>query len=251
LDDKQRKAYFAKKARERDLENSRLGLGPQETDELVDKITAIAMKERRKNIISNPRAGSPQNMREDPTTPLIRQVPFGPDTRKIENLEHGNPKNYDYPSLGMSGFDKFEAEQNKLPKDKAFPMHYTENGIGFRVIPHGGISIPKEQERKSIPFEKRNYEFGRLKSRSDRYHERDEIAKQIALDIMNSEKPSKFVNRETHKIRPPKPVRSDFASIISAKKGFEGIVKKETTFKVAEGNKPEYVKVTPLKDCKS
>lgn len=237
-------------SREDDIKRSRLGLGPKETDELVDKLTEVAMKERRKKILESS-ASRPIRQREDPTTPLIREVPFGPNTRAIEAPEHENlkvgddPKNFDYPSQSMKEFDKFEAEQNKLPKDKAFPMHFSR-GIGFRVIPHGGISIPKEQERKHIPFEKRDWDHGRLKSRGDRSHQQDEDAKEIALHIMNNEKPSRFVNQQTHKIRPPKPVRSDYASIISAQKGFHGVVKKETILRVGEGNKPEYVDVTPL-----
>ena len=34
-----------------------------EIDDLVDKITDIAMKERRKEIIASPRAGSPEGQR--------------------------------------------------------------------------------------------------------------------------------------------------------------------------------------------
>ena len=182
-------------------------------DKLVDKITGIAMEQRRKDIISSPRKGDPIRMREDPTTPLIRQVPFGPDTTRIENLEHGNPKNFDFPNQGMSDFDKFQAEQDALPTDKQFPLHEK----GFRVIPHGGISIPAEQERKSIPFGKRNYDSGRLKARSNRFHQKDEDALGIAKDLLLDEGKSKFVNRQTKKIRPNKPVRSDFTSIITAK----------------------------------
>jgi len=235
--------------------------------ELASKLTDVLMAERKKNILDSPKGARPQYMREDPTTPLIKEVPFGPDTRAIENLEHGNPKNFDYIShfnatSHQRGFNEFEAEQNKLPKDKQFPQFGDITGQGsklvvdnkgkevdansFRVIPHGGISIPKEQERIVRPLEKRNWEVGKLKSRAKRSHQRDKDAKEIAKDIMLDGKPSRFVNRETKKIRPNKPVRSDFASIITAEKGFEGIVKKETTFKVAEGNKPEYVKVTPL-----
>ena len=182
-------------------------------DKLVDKITGIAMEQRRKDIISSSRKGDPRKMREDPTTPLIRQVPFGPDTTRIENLEHGNPKNFDFPNQGMSDFDKFQAEQDALPTDKQFPLHEK----GFRVIPHGGISIPAEQERKSIPFGKRNYDSGRLKARSNRFHQKDEDALGIAKDLLLDEGKSKFVNRQTKKIRPNKPVRSDFTSIITAK----------------------------------
>ncbi len=47
-------------------------------------------------------------------------------------------------------------------------------------------------------------------------------------------------------IRPPKPTMLDRIRIIEAEKGFKGIVKKETTFKVAEHDKPEYVSVVPL-----
>jgi hypothetical protein len=48
-------------------------------------------------------------------------------------------------------------------------------------------------------------------------------------------------------IRPPKPTMLDRIRIIEAEKGFKGIVKKETTFKVAEHDKPEFVSVVPLK----
>jgi len=183
------------------------------TDDLVDKLTNIIMKEKRENALSSPKAGSPENQRSDPTTPLIKEVPFGPDTRRIENLEHGNEKNYDIPSHNMTDFDKFEAEQKKLPVDKQFPLHKK----GFRVIPHGGISIPAEQKRKEIPFEKRDWSKGKLKSRSNRNLDKSIDAKGIVQDIMFDEKPNRFVNRKTKKIRPPKPVRSDYASIITAK----------------------------------
>ena len=234
---------------------------------ITDKIFPILIAERRENILKSPKGARPQYMREDPTTPLIREVPFGPDTRSIENLEHGNPKNYDIPTHGMSAFDKFEAEQNNLPKDKQFPkigdvtgsgskMEVDNKGKevdvhGYRVITHGGISIPKEQERIVRSMEQRNWEeHGKLKSRSKRTQQSDKDAKEIALDIMFDEKHSRFVNRETKKIRPNKPVRSDFASIITAKKGFKGIVRKESIFVVAENDKPEYVKVTPLEKKK-
>jgi len=227
--------------------------------EIVDKITDIAMKERRKNIIDNPRAGSPRRMREDPTTPLIREVPFGADTTSIEAPEQGDPRNFDFISnSGMADFDKFEAEQNELPEDEQFPKFGDVTGKGekmvmdttkgkevdansFRVIRSGGISIPKEQKRIVRPMEKRNFDNPRLKARSNRTQQRDEDAKEIALDIMNDEKPSRFVNRKTKKIRPNKPVRSDFASIISAKNGFRGTVDMKTLFTVGEGNKKEHV----------
>ena len=48
-------------------------------------------------------------------------------------------------------------------------------------------------------------------------HQRENDALEVALDVMNDEKPSRLVNRKTKKIRPPKPVRSDFAEIITAK----------------------------------
>jgi len=47
-----------------------------------------------------------------------------------------------------------------------------------------------------------------------------------------------------------KPKRQDWTRIIKAKKGFKGIVKKETIFKVAENNKPEFVEVRPIKNLK-
>ena len=233
---------------------------------ITDKIFPIINAERRENILKSSKGARPQYMREDPTTPLIREVPFGPDTRRIENLEHGNPKNFDHVShITGQGFNKFEAEQDKLPKEKQFPKFGDISGEGskiefntttgkdvdansFRVIPHGGISIPKEQERIVRSMEQRNWEeHGKLKSRSKRTQQSDIDAKEIALDLLFDEKPSRFVNRETKKIRPNKPVRSDFASIITAKKGFKGIVRKESIFVVAENDKPEYVEVRPLK----
>jgi hypothetical protein len=258
----------------RDKDKNRLNLDPEKLDNLVDKITAVYMKENREKILNDPRKARPQYMREDPTTPLIREVPFGPDTTGIGLLEHGNPKNYDHMSHSMgtgnsemSEFDKFEAEQDNLPKDKQFPsfgdvtgkgseMVETEAGINkgkivdvnsWRVIPHGGISIPQEQERKDIPREKRDWEHGRLLSKSKHNSKKDKDAEEIAKELLLNEGRSKFVNKATGKIRPNKPVRSDYASIISAEKGFNGIIKKETTFKVAEHNKPEFVSVVPLK----
>ena len=63
---------------------------------------------------------------------------------------------------------------------------------------------------------------------------------------MFNEGSSKLVNKKTGKIRPPKPVRSDYASIITAEHGFKGIIKEPTGFLVGEKNKPELVQVTPL-----
>ena len=48
---------------------------------LIDDITNIAMKERRKEIIASPRAGSPEGQRYNEKTPLIKEVPFGKDQR--------------------------------------------------------------------------------------------------------------------------------------------------------------------------
>tara|TARA_B110000495_G_scaffold198725_1_gene210962 strand:+ start:594 stop:1373 length:780 start_codon:yes stop_codon:yes gene_type:complete len=240
----------------RDKDKNRLNLDPEKLDNLVDEITAVYMKENREKILNDPRKARPQYMREDPTTPLIREVPFGPDTRAIENMEHtniedypfeveisGGRTNYDHINHSMSEFDKFQAEQDKLPEKERFPMHKK----GFRIIHHGGISIPKEQERIVRPYDKRNYEHGKLKARSERTQQKDKDAKEIAQELLLNEGRSKFVNKATGKIRPNKPVRSDYASIISAEKGFNGIIKKETTFKVAEHNKPEFVSVVPLK----
>lgn len=244
----------------RDKDKNKLNLDAEKLDNLVDNLTKIAMEQRRKNILQDPRTARPQYMREDPTTPLIREVPFGPNTRQIENMIHSNREddpyeferlgNYDFPTLSrrgknnseMSEFDKFQAEQNQLPNDKRFPMHKK----GFRIIYHGGISIPKEQERIVRPMEKRNYEHGKLKARSERTQQQDKDAEEIAKTLLLDEGNSRFVNKFTKKIRPPKPVRSDFASIISAENGFNGIINKETTFKVAEHDKPEFVSVIPL-----
>jgi len=196
------------------------------TDKLVDKITDIAMKQRRDTIIHSPRHGAPDRMRGDPSTPLIKEVPFGPDTRAIESLEHGNPKNFDHM---IGGIDEFKKQQ----KLKQFPEYGDVTGKGkklvrdvtgkevdansFRVIPHGGISIPEGQERKVRPLEKRNYDFGKLKSRSKRTQQRGDDSLGIAKDLLLVEGKSKFVNKRTRKIRPNKPVRSDFTSIITAK----------------------------------
>ena len=264
----------------RDKDKNKLNLDPEKLDNLVDKITKIAMEERRKNILDDPKKARPQYMRTDVTTPLIREVPFGPDTRAIENLAHNEPNekaqlglfyghsraNYDHPSHNMSEFDKFEAEQNALPKDKQFPSFGDVTGQGsdmqmndkgnevnansFRVIPHGGISIPKEQERIVRTKEQKNWEHGKLKARSERTQQKDKDAEEIAKALLLDEGSSRFVNKVTGKIKPNKPVRSDYASIISAEKGFNGIVKKETTFKVAEHDKPEFVSVVPLKKPK-
>jgi len=137
-----------------------------EGKKLIDDITDIAMKHRRKGIINSPKAGKPHRMRFDPSTPLIKEVPFGPEQPSGSFL-------------------------NKL----------------------SGISVPKEQERKVLPSSKIN----RRQSRTKKINQRARDAEEIALDIMNDEKPSRFVNRKTKKIRPPKPVRSDFAEIITAK----------------------------------
>ena len=231
---------------------------------LVNKLTDIVMTEHRKNALASPKGGRPQYMREDPTTPLIREVPFGPDTSGLidhhsnryvnaipqynENNEIdyvGDTRHYDIPSQNMSEFNKFEAEQNKLPPSKAFPLHFS-NGVGFRVIPHGDISIPKEQKLKEIPYEKRDWEHGRLKSKAAHNRKKDDDAEAVAKEVMFNEGSSKLVNKKTGKIRPPKPVRSDYASIITAEHGFKGIIKEPTGFLVGEKNKPELVQVTPL-----
>ncbi len=253
-------------SRERDHHNSKLNLNPQETDELVDKLTDVYMKQYKEDVLNDPRKARPDRMREDPTTPLIHKVPFGPKTSQL--LDPDNPDHYDHVLMsGSSDFDKFEDEQDKLPNSKQFPRFGDITGKGkkmewdrtkgkevdvhgWRVIPHGDISIPNEQMRKTIPFEKRDWENGRLKSKSQHNRQKGKDAEEIARELLLSEGNSRFVNKATGKIRPNKPVRSDYASIIHAERGFKGVVKKQTTFVVAEGNKPEFVEVRPLKDSR-
>lgn len=67
--------------------------------------------------------------------------------------------------------------------------------------------------------------------------ERDTRDSYLALDYTNEEDPIS---------RPEKPKRQDWTRIIKAEKGFKGIVKKETTFVVAEHDKPESVEVKPI-----
>jgi hypothetical protein len=92
-------------------------------------------------------------------------------------------------------------------------------------------------------MKKRNFEDGKLKARSKRDRQRDDDAKEIAETFTRDfdGKSSRFVNKKTNKIRPNKPVRSDFARIISAKDGFMGKVSMKTLFTVGEGNKKEFV----------
>ena len=194
----------------------------KDIDKLVDDITDVVMKERRKIIKDNSRGGRPRGMRKDLSTPLIKEVPFGPETRGIAQRPHGDPENFDFidhrPFTDLT-FEEGEAKAKEmgLPTNEE-QLHKPYTAHPFRVIPHGGISIPKEQKRKILPFEKRNWEKSKkLRSRSKRYDQREQDAEEIALDIMNDEKPSRLVNRRTKKIRPPKPVRSDFAEIITAK----------------------------------
>jgi len=221
----------------------------KDIDKLVDDITDVVMKERRKIIKDNSRGGRPRGMRRDLSTPLIKEVPFGPETRGIGQLPHGDPGNYEHidhrPFTDLT-FEEAEAKAKEMglptfEDQQGIPKELQDKSKAFHVIPHGGISIPKEQKRKILPFEKRKWEKSKkLRSRSKRYDQREQDAEEIALDLLNDEKPSRLVtkrkyapgpfglgidedgsdlitNRSQRKIRPPKPVRSDFAEIITAK----------------------------------
>ncbi len=118
-------------------------------DDIVNKITDIAMKERRKNIIISPKGGFPSSQRFDPTTPLRKKVSFGEDPRK---------------------------------------------NIGTR-----NLSLPRERSTlRRLDLERKD-------------------ATETALDIMNEEKPGRFVNPKTKRIRPPKPTQRQRKEIMQAK----------------------------------
>lgn len=118
-------------------------------DDIVNKITDIAMKQRRENIIISPKAGFPSSQRFDPTTPLRKKVSFGEDPRK---------------------------------------------NIGTR-----NLSLPRERSTlRRLDLERKD-------------------ATETALDIMNEEKPGRFVNPKTKRIRPPKPTQRQRKEILQAK----------------------------------
>ena len=152
------------------------------------------MKERRKIIKDSSKGGRPRGMRKDLSTPLIKEVPFGPETRGIGQRPHGDPENFDFidhrPFTDLT-FEEAEAKakemglpthEEQIGKDKNFEVRDFDNlGKDFHVIPHGGISIPKEQKRKILPFKKRNWEKSKkLRSRSKRYDQREQDAEAVS-----------------------------------------------------------------------
>jgi len=198
----------------------------KDIDKLVDDITDIVMKERRQNLKDSSKHGRPEGMRKDLSTPLIKEVPFGPEKYPLGAPDFGDLEAYEHidhrPFTDLT-FEEAEAKAKEmgLPEFEeqiGIPKELRDKSKAFHVIPHGGISIPKEQKRKQLPIEKRNWDKNkRLITRGNMQDKRRQDAEEIALDIMNDEKPSRLVNRRTKKIRPPKPVRSDFAEIITAK----------------------------------
>jgi len=204
----------------------------------IDEIMKIVSKRRREMIVNRSKAGKPKKMREDVTTPLIKEVPFGLETGIGQkdhggDIGYGGKGNYDIPATLPHTdltFDETRAKANELGLPKIGPFKKNK----FHVIPHGGVSIPKEQKRKILPLEKRNWDKNeKLKAKAKRLKQREDDALEVALDVMNDEKPSRFVKHHApkgktgmhptqhpetkRKIRPPKPVRSDFAEIITAK----------------------------------
>lgn len=140
-------------------------------DDIVKKITDLGMKEREKGIpkfLASPRGGSPQLQRFDPTTPLIKKVPFGPSAGRVN------------------------------PPD---------------------ISIPKEQKRKLVTTLKRPERLKRMRKNIEK---REIESKGLAKDIVSMEgKPEKnpllTKTNKGFKVRPPKPTKTEFREIISAK----------------------------------
>ena len=209
-----------------DFGKKRKGPKDKKFDKLVDDITDIVMKERRQNLNDSSKHGRPEGMRKDLSTPLIKEVPFGPEKYPLGAPDFGDPEAYEHidhrPFTDLT-FEEAEAKAKEmgLPEFEeqiGIPKELRDKSKAFHIIPHGGISIPKEQKRKQLPIEKRNWDKNkRLITRGNMQDKRRQDAEEIALDIMNDEKPSRLVNRRTKKIRPPKPVRSDFAEIITAK----------------------------------
>ena len=68
----------------------------KDIDKLVDDITDVVMKERRKIIKDNSRGGRPRGMRKDLSTPLIKEVPFGPEKYPLGAPDFGDPKAFDH-----------------------------------------------------------------------------------------------------------------------------------------------------------
>lgn len=144
-------------------------------DDIVNKITDIAMKERRKNIIISPKGGFPSSQRFDPTTPLRKKVSFGEDPRK---------------------------------------------NIGTR-----NLSLPRERSTlRRLDLERKD-------------------ATETALDIMNEEKPGRFVNPKTKRIRPPKPTQRQRKEIMQAKLEKMALLRPL----ILKKKKPKRIKKIPVK----
>ena len=70
--------------------------GTPEGDDLVNRITKKLMGIQKKQDQTDPRRGNPLGMRRDITTPLIKEVPFGPEKYPLGAPDFGDAKAFDH-----------------------------------------------------------------------------------------------------------------------------------------------------------
>ena len=70
--------------------------GTPEGDDLVNRITKKLMGIQKKQDQIDPRRGNPLGMRGDITTPLIKEVPFGPEKYPLGAPDFGDAKAFDH-----------------------------------------------------------------------------------------------------------------------------------------------------------
>lgn len=142
--------------------------------------------------------------------------------------------------------DKKESDLHSLSKSNIMD-YYTEDNTA--------TGIANRKDMKEFAFMAYNNSLrskGKPEVTKEKFEEKLEKgwSKEGYKSKTNEEKREGLQFISAKGIRPPKPTTLDRIRIIKAEKGFKGIVKKETTFKVAEHDKPEFVSVVPLKKPK-
>lgn len=206
-------------------------------DDLVDKITDLAMKERDKSFRQKFNTDPHVNLamqREFPETALLNEVPFGPDyprTREYENRI-------------------FRKKYDSMHEDEVINPHYSTGPKGepiplVKTVKRKNLTPSEEKELEKILARRSkliNLDFENNK-------ENQAHSFNIADSFMLSDEPTKnkFIN-ETEKgtkVYPPKPTKFDRIRIIKAHDGFYGEVFGPTLFLTGEENEHEIVNIEP------
>jgi len=176
------------------------------------------------------------------------------DPKKLDELTDKITKILDHDGLDKNGnvidYKKFYKKERLYEKENPLPTERQPSGFGELT----GLVDPPVLE-KEIPFGKdersgfrRNLldDSTMIETEPSFKTDGNKITPPEGLQMKSPYNPKR--NATTGLPERKSPRQSDWTRIISAEKGFNGIVKKETTFKVAEHDKPEFVSVVPLDD---